>query len=152
VDTIDPARRSRNMAKVRGKNTGPERLLRSLLHRMGCRFRLHDAKLPGKPDIVLPRRKAVIFAHGCFWHGHAGCRRAALPTTRAEFWAAKIAGNVMRDARVRAALEALGYRCLVIWQCEMKDVESLRQRLRDFLETPAPQKGASRGEPPAKPR
>jgi DNA mismatch endonuclease (patch repair protein) len=138
MDTIDPARRSRNMAKIRGKNTGPERLLRSILHRMGYRFRLHDAKLPGKPDIVLPRRKAVIFAHGCFWHGHEGCGRAALPATRTDFWAAKIEGNVRHDARVLAALKALGYRCLVIWQCEMKDGEALRRRLRDFLEEGAP--------------
>lgn len=135
MDTVSPTQRSRNMARIHGKHSAPEKALRSLLHRMGYRFRLHPA-LPGKPDIVLPRRRAVIFMHGCFWHGHEGCRRAALPSTRTEFWAAKIAGNMRRDARNLIDLEKLGYRCLVVWQCEMKDEAILRQRLRDFL-TPA---------------
>lgn len=133
MDTISPGQRSRNMAQVKGRDTKPERLVRSLLHRMGYRFRLHAKKLPGNPDIVLPRHNAAIFVHGCFWHGHEGCKRATIPTTRTDFWRAKIEGTKQRDTRCLAALEALGYRCLVIWQCEMKDHEALQQRLSVFL-------------------
>ncbi|MDE7064967.1 MAG: very short patch repair endonuclease, partial [Desulfovibrionaceae bacterium] len=111
------------MAQVKGKDTKPEKLVRSLLHRMGFRFRLHVKKLPGCPDIVLPRYKAVIFVHGCFWHGHEGCKRAALPVTHRDFWAAKITGNKLRDERNIAELRILGYKILIIWQCEMKDIE-----------------------------
>ena len=133
MDKISPEKRSQNMAQVKGKNTKPEILVRSLLHRMGYRFRLHNRLLPGKPDIALAKYKTVIFIHGCFWHGHDGCKRAALPTTRVEFWTAKITGNKQRDERNIAALEQLGYRCLVIWQCEMKEIEVLQRRLFDFL-------------------
>ncbi len=132
MDTVDAAQRSRNMARIKGKNTGPEKLVRSLLHRMGCRFRLH-AKLPGRPDIVLPRRKIAVFVHGCFWHGHEGCKRATIPATRTEFWVAKIQSAKERDARALTALTDMGWRCLVIWQCEMKDAEALKKRLEDFL-------------------
>ena len=121
------------MAQVKGKNTKPEALVRSLLHKMGYRYRLYVKKLPGSPDIVLPRYQAVIFVHGCFWHGHEGCRRAAIPATRKEFWHTKISGNKARDKRNIAALENLGYRCLTVWQCEIKDTELLRQRLAAFL-------------------
>lgn len=133
MDKVNPETRSRNMARIKGKNTKPEMLVRSLLHQMGYRFRLHSAKLPGKPDIVLPRYKAVIFVHGCFWHGHADCKRAALPTTRKEFWADKIWGNIQRDERNIAALGNLGYRCFIVWQCELKDTETLKRRLCEFL-------------------
>jgi len=133
VDKIRPEKRSRNMAQVKGKNTKPEILVRSLLHKMGYRFRLYVKRLPGKPDIVLPRYKAVIFVHGCFWHGHDGCKRATIPATRTELWMAKIAGNRERDQHNIAILEGLGYRCLTIWQCEMKDTEALKQRLHTFL-------------------
>jgi DNA mismatch endonuclease (patch repair protein) len=133
VDTLIPEERSRNMAKIKGKDTKPEMLVRSLLHGMGYRFRLHVERLPGKPDIVLPRFKAAIFVHGCFWHGHKGCRRAELPATRIDFWRKKISGNIQRDVRNIALLENAGYRCLVLWQCEMKDREILKQRLLDFL-------------------
>ncbi len=121
------------MAQVKGKDTKPEILVRSLLHKLGYRFRLHIKSLPGKPDIVLPRYKAVIFVHGCFWHGHEGCSRATAPATRTEFWSAKIEGNRERDMRNIAALEELGYRCLVIWQCEMRDIELLMRRMTTFL-------------------
>jgi DNA mismatch endonuclease Vsr len=133
VDKLSPDKRSRNMSRIKGKDTKPEVLVRSLLHAMGYRFRLHDGKLPGKPDIILPRFKAVILVHGCFWHGHKGCKRAALPTTRASFWAEKISGNIKRDERNIALLEKAGYRCLVLWQCEMKVVETLKKRMSDFL-------------------
>lgn len=121
------------MAQVKSKNTKPEMLVRSLLHRMGYRFRLHIKTLPGHPDVVLPRYKAVIFVHGCFWHGHEGCKRATMPATRTEFWRKKIDGNQSRDRRNLTALEELGYRCLVIWQCEMKDIEALKMGLSEFL-------------------
>ena len=133
MDKICPEKRSRNMAQVKGKNTKPEMLVRSLLHKMGYRFRLYVKKLPGNPDIVLPRHKAVIFVHGCFWHGHEDCKRATIPATRAEFWFAKIKGNKERDKRNIVALENLGYRCVTIWQCEMKGIEALKQRLNGFL-------------------
>ena len=121
------------MAQVKSKNTKPEMLVRSLLHRMGYRFRLHIKTLPGHPDVVLPRYKAFIFVHGCFWHGHEGCKRATMPATRTEFWRKKIDGNQSRDRRNLTALEELGYQCLVIWQCEMKDIEALKMRLSEFL-------------------
>ena len=133
MDRISPEQRSQNMAQVKSKNTKPEMLVRSLLHRMGYRFRLHIKTLPGHPDVVLPRYKAVIFVHGCFWHGHEGCKRATMPATRTEFWRKKIDGNQSRDRRNLNALEELGYRCLVIWQCEMKDIEVLKMRLSEFL-------------------
>jgi DNA mismatch endonuclease (patch repair protein) len=133
MDSVSPEKRSRNMAQVKGKNTKPEKLVRSLLHGMGYRFRLHSKQLPGKPDVVLPKYKAVIFVHGCFWHGHEGCRRATIPATRPEFWEQKISGNKERDRRNIAAIEKLGYRCFIVWQCELKDVELLKQRLCDFL-------------------
>ena len=135
MDKISPEQRSRNMAQIKGKNTKPEILVRSLLHRMGYRFRLHDKKLPGKPDIILPKYKAVIFVHGCFWHGHEGCKRATIPATRTEFWKSKISENKVRDNNNIAALKNFGYRCLVVWQCELKDEVLLKQRLSDFLGT-----------------
>ena len=133
MDKFSPEKRSRNMAQIKGKNTKPEILVRSLLHCMGYRFRLHGKKLPGKPDIVLAKYKAVIFVHGCFWHGHENCKRATLPETRPEFWEKKISGNRIRDNNNIAALENLGYRCLIVWQCELKDKVLLEQRLSDFL-------------------
>lgn len=133
MDTLTPEARSRTMSHIRGKDTAPERMVRSMLHKMGYRFRLHVARLPGKPDIVLPRRKAVILVHGCFWHGHEGCRRAGVPATNTQFWLEKIAANKARDARTVAELEKAGYRCLIIWQCELKNPDAVKRRLSDFL-------------------
>jgi DNA mismatch endonuclease, patch repair protein len=117
--------RSEVMARIKGKDTGPERAVRSLLHALGYRFRLHRKDLPGSPDIVLPGRKAVIFVHGCFWHGH-GCKRGSrTPKANTDYWSKKLAGNVARDARTRAELEALGWRVLVVWECEVLDRMSL---------------------------
>lgn len=121
------------MAKVKSKNTTPEKKVRSLLHRLGYRFRIHDKKLPGTPDIVLQKYKSVIFVHGCFWHGHENCKRATIPQTNHEFWKHKITVNKERDGLVLDNLEKLGYSCLVIWQCEIKNEEALRQRLIEFL-------------------
>ncbi|MFT2095816.1 very short patch repair endonuclease [Acidiphilium multivorum] len=120
VDTITSERRSWNMSRIRSRDTGPEVVLRSLLHRAGLRFRLHAKKLPGRPDIVLPKYKTAIFVHGCFWHRHAGCRNATTPSTRAEFWQEKFDGNVRRDARNRADLKAAGWTVMTVWECELK--------------------------------
>lgn len=107
------------MSGIRGKNTLPERTVRSHLHRAGLRFSLHRRDLPGSPDLVLPRWNAVIFVHGCFWHRHPGCVKAAVPKTRRNFWLRKFAANVERDRRHRRALQRLGWRTHVVWECEL---------------------------------
>ena len=121
------------MARIRGKDTGPERRVRSLLHRLGYRFRLHAPELPGRPDIVLRPRRAAIFVHGCFWHGHDCPRGARQPKANAAYWSAKIARNRARDAETLTALEGKGWRALTLWECELKDGASLAARLRAFL-------------------
>lgn len=133
ADRIDPARRSLNMSRVKSANTRPELQVRSLLHRLGYRFRLHTRSLPGKPDLVFQSRRAVIFVHGCFWHRHAGCPKASMPTTRADFWAEKFEANQARDARVLRALADSGWRTEVVWECEVRDREALTRRLISFL-------------------
>ncbi|HEX7854736.1 MAG TPA: DNA mismatch endonuclease Vsr [Sphingobium sp.] len=120
VDTISEERRSWNMSRIRGKDTKPEMILRSLLHKAGFRFRLHNKGLPGKPDIVLPRYRTVIFVHGCFWHRHEGCRNTTTPSTRMEFWQNKFESNVDRDRRNVASLEQLGWRVETVWECDLK--------------------------------
>ena len=146
MDNFTTAERSRNMARIKGKNTAPERRVRSLLHGMGYRFRLHRRDLPGTPDIVLPKHRAVIFVHGCFWHRHEGCKRATMPADHREFWEKKLTLNKERDRRHLAALEGMGYRCLVVWQCELKDMETLRRRLASFLGTEPEQDHGETGE------
>jgi len=123
-DVVDAATRSRMMAGIRGKGTRPEMILRRGLHARGFRFRLHDRRLPGSPDLVFPGRRAVIFVHGCFWHGH-GCHLFRLPATRQEFWRAKIEGNAARDAATEDALVGAGWRVLTIWECALKGRERL---------------------------
>ncbi|MNV76299.1 Very short patch repair protein [compost metagenome] len=113
------------MAGIRGSDTQPELLVRRYLHAAGLRFRLNDRLLPGRPDIVLPRYRSVVFVHGCFWHRHPGCRYATTPLARAEFWASKFALNIQRDKRVVAELEALGWTVLTFWECEMRDPANL---------------------------
>ncbi|WP_442940240.1 very short patch repair endonuclease [Nocardioides sp. B-3] len=105
------------MSGIRGKNTKPEQLLRKALHRRGFRFRLHDKSLPGRPDIVFPRRHAVVMVHGCFWHAHAGCKYFKVPDSRREFWTAKLDETRARDTRDPAALRSLGWRVAVVWEC-----------------------------------
>lgn len=119
ADVVSAAVRSRMMAGIKGKNTNPELLLRKGLHARGFRFRLHDKALPGKPDIVLPRYRAVVLAHGCFWHGH-DCHLFKWPKTREEFWRAKIARNQELDAKAEATLAKTGWRYAVIWECALK--------------------------------
>lgn len=126
--------RSENMRRIRSKDTSPERTVRSMVHRLGFRFRLHRKDLPGKPDLAFPSRKKVIFVNGCFWHGH-GCRSVARkPKTNTEYWVEKIRENKKRDARNRRKLRTMGWETLVIWECETeKDPERLRDRLVSFL-------------------
>ena len=133
MDVFTKAKRSRIMARVKGKDTKPELVVRSLLHKMGYRFRLHRRDLPGNPDLVLPRHRKVVFIHGCFWHGHGGCPRSRRPTTNIEFWNEKLDKNIQRDKRNILELEALGWRSLIIWTCEIKDIEGLRLKLQRFL-------------------
>jgi DNA mismatch endonuclease (patch repair protein) len=110
--------RSALMARVRSKNTSPEMEVRRALHRAGLRFRLHKKGLPGRPDVVLPSRKAAVFVHGCFWHRHPGCARTRTPKTRREWWQAKFASNVARDKKAHSALGKLGWKVFVIWECQ----------------------------------
>ena len=134
-----PDTRRRNLSAVRGKDTKPELIIRRLLHAAGYRYRLHAKYLPGKPDIVLPGRRAVVDVRGCFWHRHPDptCKNAVSPTARAEWWAAKLAGNVARDEANRAALEAAGWRVFVVWECEIhQSPNALISRLRESLGPP----------------
>lgn len=119
ADVVDQATRSRIMAGIKGANTKPEIALRKAMHALGLRFRLHAKGMPGRPDIVLPRWKAVILVHGCFWHRHEGCRYATVPRTRPEFWHKKFASNVDRDQRNLEDLGASGWRTRVVWECEL---------------------------------
>lgn len=121
------------MSRVKGRNTAPEKNVRSLLHRMGYRFRIHLKNLPGNPDIVLPRHRKIIFVHGCFWHGHQGCSRAKRPASNVDFWNHKIDKNIERDISVREKLESLGWKVLVVWQCGIRDKEALQIQLKDFM-------------------
>lgn len=128
MDTLTPAERSRVMRAVKDRDTTPERVTRSVLHRLGYRFRLHRAELPGKPDIVLARHRQVIEVRGCFWHGH-DCGRCRIPATRREYWIGKIERNRRRDQRTVRQLRRLGWSVLVIWECQTADEEALASRL-----------------------
>jgi DNA mismatch endonuclease, patch repair protein len=135
TDTRTPAQRRRIMQSVSTKNTGPEWEIRRLLFSMRYRYRLHDSRLPGTPDIVFSGRKRVIFVHGCFWHGH-GCSKGQPPKSRPEFWGPKLFRNRERDAIQAQQIEALGWSVLTLWQCELKDREALKAKIVLFLEAP----------------
>jgi len=133
VDSLTPEQRSAQMSRIRGSNTKLEVLVRKALHARGLRYRLGGAKLPGRPDIVLPKYRTVVFVHGCFWHGH-DCRLYRLPKTRPEFWADKIGKNRARDQRVTSELEAIGWRVLTVWECSLRgQSEAVQQRVFDQL-------------------
>ena len=129
TDVVDKATRSRMMSGIKGKNTKPELLVRKYLHGQGLRFRLHAKELPGKPDLVFPKYKAVVFVHGCFWHHHPGCKFATKPKTRASYWNNKLSENVKRDGYQIAALEGLGWRVFVVWECELQEGNSRLESL-----------------------
>ena len=137
TDRLSPEVRSSVMRQVKQKNTAPEKLVRSILHRLGYRFRIHRKDLPGTPDIVFPSRRLVIFVHGCFWHGHA-CRRGRAPASNREYWGPKIEGNRDRDARTVAALQAAGWHVAVLWECELGDQVALALRLSSLLSSIGP--------------
>lgn len=134
TDQFTQKERSVIMSRIRGKDTAPEKLIRGLLRAQGYRFSLYSKRLPGCPDIVLSKRRRVVFIHGCFWHGHKGCRRASLPSTNKRFWIRKITGNTARDVRIRAEIRKLGWKSLVIWQCQIKKRKMLERRLTRFLD------------------
>ncbi len=138
MDLFSPPQRSEIMSKIRSKNTKPEMIVRGWLHRHGFRFRLHRKDLSGKPDIVLPKYRTVIFVNGCFWHQHPGCRRAVLPKSNQDFWMPKLQGNVERFARNVAELEKAGWTVVVIWECETKPEHVLAQKLEKLLEGRSP--------------
>lgn len=122
------------MRRIRSRDTQPELQVRSLVHRLGFRFRLHRADLPGKPDIVFPSLRKVIFVHGCFWHLHGRCREGRIPNSRIDYWEPKLLRNKIRDKATRAELRKLGWSIMVIWECELKDEDKLERRITDFLE------------------
>lgn len=134
MDRVDAATRSRMMSGIRGKDTGPERAVRGAAHGMGYRFRLHARNLPGTPDLVFPRLRTALFVHGCYWHRHSGCRYCYEPKSNVEFWRRKFEGNVQRDVAVTAELRAMGWRPEVVWECEVRDLEALKERLKSILE------------------
>jgi DNA mismatch endonuclease (patch repair protein) len=132
-DVFTKEKRSWLMSRVKGRDTKPEILVRSFVHRMGFRFRIHGRDLPGNPDIVLPRHGKVIFVHGCFWHGHKLCLRSKRPTTHKGFWNRKLDQNIERDERFRRMLRRLGWKVLVVWECETRKQEKILRKLERFL-------------------
>jgi DNA mismatch endonuclease, patch repair protein len=137
TDVVDKLTRSRMMSGIRGKDTRPEMRLRQALHALGFRYRLHVKALPGKPDLVLARYRAVIYLHGCFWHRHNKCRLAATPASNADFWTLKFAGNVERDAQHVAALIMAGWRVATVWECGLraKDISLLMEQIEAWLKS-----------------
>ena len=133
MDRLTRERRSWNMSRVRARDTKPELLVRSVLHRLGFRFTLHAHRLPGRPDIVLPRHRTVVLVHGCFWHRHHGCRFAYTPKSNVTFWISKFRQNVARDSQNKRELRRLGWRVVVVWECQTVDRAALAQRLATAL-------------------
>ncbi|MER9697004.1 very short patch repair endonuclease [Mesorhizobium sp. M0133] len=133
MDTISSEQRSAVMARIRGRDTKPEMIVRRLVHSMGYRFRLHRRELPGSPDLVFSPRRKVVFVHGCYWHRHPACRFAYSPKSNIEFWTRKFEANVARDRRAQEELKHLGWNVLTIWECEAADTERLTKQLAVFL-------------------
>jgi len=134
ADIHNKQTRSFNMSQIKSKNTKPELLVRKFLFANGLRYRLHDKNLPGKPDIVLPKYKAVVFVHGCFWHGHKNCKYFVIPKTRTDWWLQKINGNIERDKMNTASLRKLGWKVLKIFGCELKSEERLEKLLSSIVD------------------
>lgn len=134
MDVHNKETRSYNMSQIKGKNTKPEMLVRKFLFANGYRYRLHDTKLPGKPDVVLPKYKTVIFVNGCFWHGHEGCKYFVVPKTRSEWWLQKINSNKLNDTKKVILLEELGWKLIIIWECQLKPGK-IEQTLQELLQS-----------------
>ena len=133
TDILSKTKRSWNMSRIKGKNTKPELTVRSCLHKMGYRFRIHKKDLPGVPDIVLPKYKTIIFVHGCFWHRHKGCKYTYTPKSRIDFWNQKFSDNQRRFKEVKNFLIELGWKVEMIWECETKDTGKLKNRIKDIF-------------------
>jgi DNA mismatch endonuclease (patch repair protein) len=133
MDTVSKERRSEIMAAVKARDTAPEIQLRRMIHAMGYRYRLHGKDLPGRPDLIFPARRKIIFVHGCFWHHHANCSGGRMPKTRADFWSTKLQRNVSRDEEVESSLRKLGWDVLVVWECELRGLDLVRERVVRFL-------------------
>ncbi|MGN8277494.1 very short patch repair endonuclease [Pseudomonas sp. SMN5] len=136
MDRLSVEQRSWLMSRIKGKNTTPELIVRKLVYGMGYRYRLHLKYLQGRPDLTFLRRKKVIFVNGCFWHGHPNCRYGRLPKTRLEYWQEKIEKNKRRDTKNIHALQADGWQVLTVWQCELRNLEQLREKLQNFIDGP----------------
>ena len=134
LDPLSPTERSERMGRVKGRNTNPELMVRSLLTRLGYRYRIHYRELPGRPDIAFPGRRKVIWVHGCFWHRHHGCSLARLPKTRADFWVPKLEGNKLRDGQHQEKVRSLGWEVMLIWECELRDLPALKSKVEQYLE------------------
>jgi DNA mismatch endonuclease (patch repair protein) len=134
VDTLTPEQRSERMSRVRSRDTKPELFVRRLVHGMGYRYRLHRRDLPGHPDLVFPIRGKIIFVHGCFWHRHGTCKYTRWPKSRLEFWKPKLEENNRRDKANQKALREMGWKVMVVWECQLRDGERLSAKLRNFLE------------------
>ena len=133
ADNLTAEQRRKNMSAIKSRHTKPEIIVRSMLHRLGFRFRLHNKKLPGKPDIILPKYKTVIFVHGCFWHQHKGCKRSTIPKSNTDYWIPKLTGNVKRDVQHKADLKKSGWNVAVVWECETKDADNLAKKLKKIF-------------------
>lgn len=133
MDIVSPSYRSQIMARIKGKSTKPELIVRRTAHRLGYRFRLHRKDLPGSPDLVFPRLRLAVFVNGCFWHRHQNCRYAYTPKTNVEFWARKFQNNILRDTRAKKQLEDMGWRVAIVWECETPNVIQLRNTLATIL-------------------
>jgi DNA mismatch endonuclease (patch repair protein) len=132
TDIVTPEQRSRMMSRVKGKNTKPEMIVRSLCHEMGLRFRLHRRDLPGTPDLVFPKHRLCIFVHGCFWHRHTGCKYASTPKSQQKFWLEKFDYNIKRDIQNINKLKLLDWRVEVIWECELKNINSIKEKIHNL--------------------
>lgn len=135
ADTFSKDVRSRMMSKIRSKDTKPEKIVRSLIHSLGLRFRLHDRKFPGSPDLVLKKYRTVIFVHGCFWHSHPGCKNASRPKSNLDYWDGKLKKNVERDKFSQEKIESMGWRSIILWECETKYLEMLKRKLEFYFNT-----------------
>lgn len=136
VDTLDQPSRSRVMARVKGKNTRPELLVRKMVFAAGYHYRIHVKDLPGCPDLIFPGKRKVIFVHGCFWHRHEGCKSARMPKSRIDFWSAKLNGNKLRDTRTYDALLGAGWQVMVVWECDLRHPEAVAKAIKIFLDAP----------------